>query len=424
MKKLIIGATVIVVIAALFFFNFRSSRRARSSVQVSEVKKRDIEKVVTASGTIEPKRQVNVSASAIGKITKLAVEEGEYVHEGDFLLQIDPTEYQSSVDQLQAGIRAAEASLEMERATLSKAEYDLKRAEELHRKGFLSEEELRSSELNVDIARARVSSALENLSQQRANLKTALHNLDEVKVTAEMSGVITSLNVEEGESAIMGTLNNPGTVLLTIADLSEMEAQVQVDETEVVYVKPGQEAVVRLDAYQDTTFSGIVTEVGNSAIRSAVGLGQESVDFKVVVAIVDSIEGIRPGLSASVDIVVAKVEDVLAIPIQCLTVRKSSDIREPGGGAAGERGTGTALTGEDDEEGTEEEEIEGVFVVEDGMAKFRRVDVGIAGESYFRVKSGLEEGERVISGPFKTISEIKHRDPVKVKAKGRSRPAK
>ncbi|NIO00901.1 MAG: efflux RND transporter periplasmic adaptor subunit [Candidatus Latescibacteria bacterium] len=418
MKKPIIAGAVIIVVALLFFFNLRSSRRAKTSVQVSEVKRRTIEKIVTASGTIEPKRKVDVSASAIGKITKLAVSEGQYVEKGDFLLQIDPTEYQSTVDQLEASIRAAEASLDMERATLEKARYDLQRARTLYDKGFLSEEELRSAEINVDIGQARLRSSLENLSKLRANLKTAQHDLDEVRIIAEMPGIITALNVEEGESAIMGTLNNPGTVLLTIADLSEMEAEVQVDETEVIYIETGQKATVELDAFPDTTFSGIVTEVGNSAMRVQAGLGQESVDFKVVVTITDSIPGIRPGLSASVDIVVARVEDALTIPIQCLTVRKAKDLgevqgrsREEGEGEKGE------LAGEDrgarDEE--EDDEIEGVFVVEEGTARFRRVQVGIAGESYFHVKSGLEEGEAVISGPFKVITDIRDGDLVNVK---------
>lgn len=418
MKKLIIALVIVVIIAILVILNLRSNRKARTGVYLSEVKKRNIEKIVTASGTIEPKRQVNVSASAIGKITKLAVREGQHVNKGDFILQIDPTQYQSSVDQLEAAIRAAEAALEMEQATLRKSEYDLKRAEELHAKEFLSDEELKSAEISVEINRARVKTAKETLARENATLKTAKHNLREVRITAEMSGIITALNVEEGESAIMGTLNNPGTVLLTIADLSEMEAEIQVDETEVVYIKVGQKAEVKLDAYPDTTFSGTVTEVGNSAIRSLAGVGQESVDFKVVVAIQDSIPNIRPGLSASVDIVVANVENGLGIPIQCLTVRKKSDLEKGRGKTGAVMKADTTSERSEDEDGEEdEEEIEGVFVVVQGEARFRPVQVGIAGESYFHVESGLELGEKVVSGPFDVINDLNDGDAVKIREK-------
>ncbi len=422
-KKPVIIAVAVVVVAIIIFLNVRSNRTARTVVQVSELEKRNIEKVVTASGTIEPKRRVNVSASAIGKVTRLAVEEGQQVTKGDFLLEIDPADYQSAVDQLEAGIRAGEANLDMQQASLTKAKYDFERARELHTKGFASEEELKSAEVTVDINQARVRSARESLSQQQANLKKARHDLDDVRITAEMSGIITALNVEEGESAIMGTLNNPGTVLLTIADLSEMEAEVQVDETEVIYIKVGQKATVALDAYPDTTFTGLVTEVGNSAIRSLAGLGQESVDFKVVIAITDSIPGIRPGLSASVDITVAEVKDGLAIPIQCLTIRKSGDLRKqtgaggPADSGAPEKEVATdsaAAAPEEDEEATE---IEGVFVVEEDIATFKEIKVGIAGDNYFHVKQGLTEGEQVISGPFKVISEIRDGDPVKIRKK-------
>ena len=248
-------------------------------------------------------------------------------------------------------------------------------------------------------------------------MKTARHNLNEVRITAEMTGIITVLNVEEGESAIMGTLNNPGTVLLTIADLSEMEAEIQVDETEVVYIKVGQKADVKLDAYPDTTFSGIVTEVGNSAIRSLANLGQESVDFKVVVAIHDSIPNIRPGLSASVDNDEAQVEKGLSIPIQCLTVRKESDLEKNRGKAAGGEETDSTIVQEDEDKENDDREIEGVFVVDNEEARFRRVQVGIAGESYFHVLNGLELGERVVCGPFDAINDLRDGDAVKIREK-------
>jgi HlyD family secretion protein len=402
-KKLMIAIAVVVVVAALIVLNMRSRRGSGTEVEVEEVGRRDVTKVVTASGNIQPRRRVNVSASAMGKITRIAVEEGQTVEKGDFLLEIDPTAYRSSVQQLEAGVRGAQATMELEQASLKKAQYDYDRAVDLHAKGFTSEEALRDAEVALEVARARVESAREQLSQISANLVKARHELDEVQITAEMSGVITALNVEEGESAIIGTMNNPGTVLLTIADLSAMEAQVLVDETEVVFIDVGQPATVRLDAYPDTTFAGHVTRVANSSVRSQLGMGQESVDFEVVVSISDQIPNIRPGLSASVDITVARMTDALAVPIQSLTVR------DAGAGSAGGDDT-TAVAGDGDSG-----DVEGVFVVDGDVCHFRAVRVGIAGESYFSVESGLSDGERVVTGPFSAINDLRDGDPVKVK---------
>lgn len=418
MKKWLIVAGVVVVIAVFVVLNLLRGG-SKVEVQTEKVKGRNITKTVSASGNIRSKRQLDVSASAIGKVTALAVREGDRVEQGQFLLQIDPTDYESMVDQLEASIRSGEATLEMEKANRAKAEYDLANIVNLFEQQLVSEGDLRNAKLAVDVSKARVKSAEENLIQQRANLKKARHDLREVRITADMPGTITTLNVDEGESAIMGTLNNPGTVLLTISDLSQIEAEVLVDETEVVYVKVGQPAKVTLDAHPDTTFRGVVTEVGNSAVRSQLGLGQTSVDFEVVVAVKDSIPNVRPGLSANVDIEVATVKDALSVPIQCLTLRRSSELKS-GGKAAGADTSAAdaeddAESGDADEdgEGKAKDEIEGVFVVKDGKAVFTPVVVGIAGSSYFEVTKGLSKGDEIVSGPFKAINDLKNGDPVK-----------
>lgn len=418
MKKWLIAAGGVVVIAVFVVLNLLRGG-SKVEVQTEKVKGRNITQTVSASGNIRSKRQLDVSASAIGKVTALAVREGDRVEQGQFLLQIDPTDYESMVDQLEASIRSGDAALEMEKANRAKAEYDLNKIENLFGQQLVSEGDLRNAKLAVDVSNARVKSAEENLIQQRATLKKASHDLREVRITADMPGTITTLNVDEGESAIMGTLNNPGTVLLTISDLSQIEAEVLVDETEVVYVKVGQPAKVTLDAHPDTSFHGVVTEVGNSAVRSQLGLGQTSVDFEVVVAVEDSIPSVRPGLSANVDIEVATVKDALSVPIQCLTLRRSSELKS--GEEAARTDSSEADTEEDAESGDAEEEgegkakdeIEGVFVVKDGKAVFTPVVVGIAGSSYFEVTKGLSKGEEIVSGPFKAINDLKNGDPVK-----------
>jgi HlyD family secretion protein len=415
-RKVVFAVTGAVVLAGLAGINLTAKRGKRTEVEVAAVARRDVSKLVTASGEIQPKRMVNVSATTLGKVTKLAVIEGQRVKKGDFLLEIDAAPYENVVEQLVAAVHGAEASLQLEQAALVKAQNDYDRALQLGEKGFMSDTELKDAKAAFDMAQARVRSAEQMNLQAQANLKKARHDLQQVRIVAEMSGVITALNVEEGESAIMGTINNPGTVLLTIADLAEMEAEVRVDETEVVRVRPGQKATVRLDAQPDTTFRGVVTEVGNSALRASVGLGQESVDFKVVVAIKDSIPNIRPGLSASVDIEVAEEKHALAVPIQCLTVRdpeRLANERRRGQHKKAEPADSAAA----DTSATDDKphEIEGVFVVENGVAHFRQVRVGIAGQSHFVVLSGLTEGQKVVSGPFKTIADLRDGEAVKVK---------
>lgn len=420
-KKVILIGGAVLVLAVMALVNIKAQQGHRTAVQVTSVATHDVSKVITASGEIQPKKRVNVSAGAIGKVTRLAVKEGDHVNKGDFLLEIDATNYEASVSELEAAVRGAEASVDLENAALQKAKDDYQRAQELAAKGFMSDTELKSAKASIDMEQARAKSANETLLQARASLRKAQHELTQMRITAEMSGVITGLNVEEGESAIMGTLNNPGTVLLTISDLSEIEAEVRVDETEVVMVKPGQPAVVRLDARPDTTFKGVVTEVGNSAIRSQAGLGQESVDFKVKVAIKDVIPNVRPGLSASVDITVAQEKGQLAVPIQSLTVRDEARLkrerahgRKPAKKDDAVAATDTAAA---DTSGSDSKpkDIEGVFVVEKGIAHFRPVRVGIAGQSNFIVKSGLTKGEQVVSGPFKVIGELKDGERVKIK---------
>ncbi len=413
-KAILFGAGAL-VLATLIAINLASKGGKRTDVEVAVVAPRDVSKVVTASGEIQPRRRVDVSATTIGRVTKLAVREGQRVERGDFLLEIDAAPYETAVEQLMAAVRGAEAALQLEQAAFRKAEYDYERATQLGDKGFMSDTEMKDARASLDMAKARVMSAQEMLLQSQANLKKARHDLRQVRIEAEMGGVVTALNVEEGESAIMGTINNPGTVLLTIADLSEMEAEVRVDETEVILVRPGQPVKVRLDAQPDTTFNGVVAEVGNSALRVQVGMGQESVDFKVVVAIEDSIPNIRPGLSASVDISVAEEKNVLAVPIQCLTVRDAQRLQRERrrGERKNEAEAGDSTATEVD--GEKPREMEGVFVVENGVATFRNVRVGIAGQSHFVVLAGLADGEHVVSGPFKTIADLRDGERVKVK---------
>jgi len=417
-----------VVVAALVLVNIRARRERAYPVQAEAVAKRDLSMVISASGSIRPKRKVDLSASTIGKVTKVAVEEGDVVEQGQFLLQIDPIELESTVARLSAMLDAARANEREARLTAEQAKADLERDEALLRGGFRTTQEVDAARTNSAVAEARLESIRHAIVQHQAELDAARHSLKEVTITAPMAGVITRRNVEEGEIAIMGTLNNAGTVLLTIADLSTIEIEVEVDETEVSHIKLGDKAKVSLDAYPDTSFTGAVTEIGNSPIlTSGSSIQQQGVDFKVVVTIDGRVPKVRPGLSGDAEITVAEAKQVPTIPIQSLTVRRKRDIKayQTAGAGTGRAAAKAAAkapadsTAAVDTSKTDEgdAEIEGVFVVKDGRAHFTEVKVGISSQKYFEVTSGLAVGDKVVSGNYKAIREVKDGERVKVTSK-------
>jgi HlyD family secretion protein len=434
-KKVIIGVIVALVVVIFVVANLVGRREKTVEVEVEKVSKRNLEAVVTASGQIQPKKSVDVSANTIGQIVELAVAEGDSVKKGQLLVRIDPRGPESSRAQA-----SAKANLEQRKASLEEAEADLERIKRLHERGLASDQQLLNAQTAFNVANANVMAARGDAARQEAALASAEYELSKVTIRAEIPGVVTRLNVEEGENVIMGTMNNAGTVLMTISDLSHMEADVLVDETDVVNVAEGQHASITIDAFPDTSFKGEVTEVGHSAIVSSGAFGrEESADFEVKVALLDPVPHARPGLSTSADIVTAKRDSVPSVPIQSLTIRpvgetasgsrkRSSGVSSASDGEGGEGGEG----GEEAEtEGSSEEagaageekaaegksagkELEGVFVVEDGRAVFKPCRVGIAGEKHFEVLSGVAVGDRVVSGPFKVIRRLKDGAKVKV----------
>lgn len=402
MKKkhwIILGA--LVVIAVFVVINIKAKKGKALSVQTEKVENRDLSMIISASGSIRPKRQVDISASTIGKVTEVAVKEGDVVEEGQFLIQIDPIQLESTVAQIEASLDAANTSEKSAEVQMRKSKSDLERIEKLFKQGYLTDQELENARTEYDVAVSTLESARYQVAQQRALLESAKHNLKEVTITAGMDGIVTRLNVEEGEIAIMGTLNNPGTVLMTIADLSTIETEVEVDETEVINIDLGDLAEVTLDAFPDTTYMGEVTEVGNSPILSS---GQQGVDFKVVITITDTILNVRPGLSADAEITVAESKQAVSIPIQSLTVRRARDLK-------GYVKSDSTSTTEGDRE------VEGVFIADGDKAVFKPVDVGISSQKYFEVLSGLKGDEDVISGNFKAIRDLKDGQRIKVSKK-------
>ena len=398
-KKLWISLILLVLIAASVAFVVTKNRTKLTEVQTDKVKRQRLISKVTASGKIEPKKKVDISASIPGKIVRLAVEEGDRVKEGDFLLQIDPTTYEAAVANAKAALSGARSELESARASLKQMDQTYRRKERMwqEKSGLISEDEYERSKTDFDVQQARMNSAQHLVEQSVATLARAQDDLNKTRVTAPMTGIVVRRAVEEGEVAVIGTMNNPGTVLLTVADLTVMEAELEVDETDIGTIQLGQKATVTVDAFPGKKFQGDVTEIGNSPIVSETTgtTSQEATDFKVTVTLDNPGVALRPGLTADGEIVTATRDSAVTVPIQALVIRDVSKGK-------------TNLP-------KEEREKEGVFLVQSGKAVFKPVKTGIMGELDIEVTQGLSGNEEIVSGTYQTLRELKDGDPIKIK---------
>ena len=385
-KRTLIVLGVILVIALIVVFNLRAQREKTVRVTVAKVGTADLTSIISASGEVKPKKNVEISALVPGRIIKIGIEEGDVVKAGDFLLKLDSTQYEAVAEGNRASIRSFKAQLIQDEARFRKDRNAYERQKKLFDEQLISKDQLETSKLQFDVSTAQVRAIQSQIQQAEASLKSTMDNLNKTTFVSPIDGMITSLRVEEGEMAIIGTMNNPGTVLLTIADLSVMEVEVEVDETDVVGVELGQTANVRVDAYPDTVFKGKVTEIGSSALQKAAATTQESRDFKVVVTLDNPAHKLKPGLSASADIISAEKKGVLAVPISSLVLRdKPGEAKEKKDAA----------------------EEEGVYAVEAGRVRFRTVTKGIAGGMNIEIVSGLKEGEEIVTGPYNALRELK-----------------
>ena len=392
--KLIIGILVVAGISLLAYANIKYQRKETVSVRTQTVVRRDLVARVSASGKIETTHKVDVSASISGKVIHLPMREGDMVEEGMLLFRIDPTQTQTLVTQFQAGIRSAKTNIAIAEANQQQAKIEYERQKALFDRNVIAEDLVQRARSAYEVEIARTNGAKEEIVRLEAQLKNAVHDLTKVNVHADISGVVTKLNIHEGENAFVGTFNNPGTVLMTISDLNHMEAWVEVDETDVVNLRVGQPAEIIVDAYPDTVFHAVIDRIGNSPITET-GSNQQAVNFEVVILLTDTIPNVRPGLSCVADIITGTRRDVLSIPIQALTVREPEDEKKNADG--------------DDDPPTRRRNRahEGIFVIEEDRAFFRHVTTGLTGERHFEILSGLEENSDIIIGPFETLRTIK-----------------
>jgi HlyD family secretion protein len=436
-KKLIIGVLIVVVAAALVSANLLMKRENGKTVTSENIQKRDLEAVVSASGKIQAKRQVNISSDVMGRVTDLAVEEGERVKKGQFLMQIDPRTPRTAAERSQATLAAARSQLEefrsavaTTRENLNLARENVRRQRELWAQQLTTRESLDRAENEVKVIETQQRQAEQQLSTQDARIKEtqaalsgAQYDLSKSRIESPIDGLIVRRNIEQGETVVIGTMNNAGTVLLTVADMSIIEAEVEVDETDIPSVQIGQVAKVRIDAVPDKTFSGKVTEVGNSPIQTSGSTtgqtGQTATNFKVTIQLDHEIPEVRPGFTCTADITTATRAKALSVPIQAMAVRelvyddKGSIIRPPKQEGRRRPSVEPTASAEELKAGQTRKEQEGVFVIRDKNAVFLPVKTGIAGEKYFEVLDGLKEGDKVITGPFNSVRDLKDGDLVK-----------
>ena len=449
-KTWIIGAVVIVLAGAGAGARYYFQGQQLPEVNAEALRARDLEALVSASGKIQPMRQVNISANTMGRVTRLAVEEGQRVKAGQFLLEIDPRSLSGQLERGEASVEAARSSLqqartaiEQARAVLDLAQQNLRRQQELSKEGLTTREALERAQNDVVIREAElkarqqeIQTREQQIKQEQAGLATTRYNLSQVIISAPMDGIITRRNIEQGENVVVGTMNNAGTVLLTVADMSMIQAEVEVDETDIPAVMLGQQARVTIDAVPDRTFRGHVTEIGNSPIQ-ATSTGTttaQATNFKVVITIDEPVPDVRPGFTCTAEITTATRKNVVAVPIQSITVRemlfddKGTLVHEPPP-VRPRRGFGPAQPAPappappEPPPGHTRKEAEGVFVIRDTRAVFTPIKVGIAGERYFEVLSGAAAGDRVITGPFAQVRELADGEAVKINEPQQARAA-
>lgn len=387
MKKAIIGAVIVIAIAGIVFASIKASSREKGAKVYSQaIERRTISQVVKASGSLEPRVQVNISAHVIGKIERLFVVEGGRIERGQPFLQLEQAGFIAQRDQWAAQLRSAQTSVRQSEVSLADARHKLERARQLLKEGIYSREQLEAAELAATSAELRLQESREAVLQTRANLEKAQDDLTKTTIYAPLSGRIIALNAKEGEVVVSGTMNNPASIIGEIADMSEILANVDVDETEIVNVKLGQEAVLRVDALPGKEYKGKVVEIGSSGFNRPAQ--PEVTFFKVKILLDQPDEDLRADMSVRAEVHTAAHTDTLVVPIQAVVER------EPVGEGK-------------DKEDREEEEVQAVFVIENGKAYQRTVETGLSDETHIELTSGVKAGDVVVTGPYRILRDLR-----------------
>ena len=415
-NKVLIGLAIVAVIGGATALTLNQRRDRGVPVRLDVVARRDLVETVTASGNIRAGRVVEMSSEVSARVTELLVDEGDDVVLDQLLLRLDPTQFEASVSRTEASLNQARAQVRQQEASLQRTTRDFERLRNIFTRDSLliARQLLDDADTEVELATRQLESLRFGVEQAVASLDEANERLSKTFFRAQISGKVTRLNVEVGETVIVGTMNNPGSLVMTISELSRVEAVLEVDETDIPYIALGDSTVLELDAFPNRLFGGFVTEIGNSAIRppqSSAASGQAAaIDFEVVITMHDPPGGIRPDLSATADIITARRQNSLSVPIIALTVRPAEE----------EGGAGSVPDDEEEDDKRTRgplfrpdiEDVEGVFVVEDGQVRFAPVEIGITGQEHFEVLTGVNQGDTIVAGPYQQIRELNNGDRV------------
>lgn len=413
-RKVVLLLLAVVVLGTIIVAAVKSGSGSEVAVRVEPVTRRDLVAMVRASGWVRPHRAVDVQSDIMGRVTALRVKEGDVVKRGDVLLRIDPSQYEAAVAQAKAAVSAARAREAQTRASKLQADQALARAQQMRQRDstLVSPQALEDAQTQARVQAALEEAAQYGVEQSVAALRQAQDQLGKTVIRAPIDGVITRLNVEEGETAVIGTMANPRSLLLTISDMNNMETVVRVDETDVPSIALGDSAKILIDAFPKREFVGHVTEIAHSSVvapedRNALSNQSSAVDFEVVLTLDSPPPILRPDLSATAEIVTAVRPKALSIPIIALTVREKKDV-EP---LPQETPEAQAAAADLD---TNNQDVEGVFLVRDGKATFVPVKVGITGQEHFEVLDGLAEGDTVVAGPYEAIRSLTNGKAIRI----------
>jgi HlyD family secretion protein len=392
-RYLLIGAGLVVVLAVIVGAAVRGRGDKTMTVQAGKVERKKIVQKVSATGKIQPKTQVEISADVSAKITKLNVVDGQPVQKGEFLVELDRERYLAAVESAEATVRSAQANATLVKENMTRAEKDFQRSKGLIATGLESQSAFDAKQAEYQVEAARYRSAQDGVAQASASLKQARDDLSKTRIYAPMSGTVSALNKEPGEIALGSQFQKD--IILVIADLSEMEAQVNVDENDIVSITNGQAAEIEIDAMVGKPLKGVVYEIANSANTNAQGSTEQKTEFEIKIAIVDPPPTLRPGMTASADIITKTNESALSVPLQSVAVRTVDQLA-----MKGEKRDAAEKKYKADKDGF----VEIVFVIESGKAVAKQVETGIQSDELIEVTKGLKEGEQVVTGSYRAIS--------------------
>jgi HlyD family secretion protein len=385
-KKFIIGLVVVVALGGIVFASIHAQGRDKGATIYAEAaERRELAQIVKATGELQPRVQVNISAHVIGKIDKLYVQEGDLIRKGQPFLRLEQQAFIAQRDQWAAQLRSSETAVQQAQVSLADTRVKLARSQKLKAEGVTTQQDLEGAQLAEASARLQLDSAREAVSQTRANLVKAQDDLTKTTIYSPLTGRVITLNAKEGEVVVSGTMNNPASVIGVIADMAEINAEVDVDETEIVNVRLGQEATVRVDALPGREYKGKVVEVGSSGYNRA---NQPDVTFfKVKVLLDRPDDNLRARMSVRAEIRTDSRPGALTVPIQAVVEREA-------------------------EKGRKARKV--VYVIAGGKARERTVGTGLSDETHVELTAGVKPGEKVATGPYRALRDLKDGDAVQV----------